>query len=481
MLKRLLAFLVLIVPAPVRAQVACAATFDSLVARIEQNYAGYQLEVTGARPTQYRAMVASLRRAAGRADVSHCYQTLAELTAWFDDPHLFVYQSARLDSSETRRRMAAVGHLPVNEAVLRADLARRGKQLDPIEGIWYDRGLRVAIVPAPDKGPRHFLAVVLTSDTLTWAPGDIRARLARTSAGHYDVELSERNYALRHLRGTLHRRVLLRLSPGIWGKEFPLLPADSGSLDPGDAHRATWQARAESNVLSIPSHDPTYLPALQAIGVAHDRDLRDTRFLIIDLRGNEGGSSWMTLPLVPYLASVPRRSSPYDTGTAVMLSSPLQIAYAKRGFGSDTSAFVRSLVRRLEAAPGALVPLTEPGRDRSPEAIDSVIQGPRRVAVLIDRGTVSASEVLVLAALRSTRAIVIGEPTAGALDYQSVNVVRLSPSEDRWFLGYPTVTRHAGLPVGGMRGKGIAPDVVVKWDEVADPMAVVEEILRKRP
>jgi C-terminal processing protease CtpA/Prc len=102
-----------------------------------------------------------------------------------------------------------------------------------------------------------------------------------------------------------------------------------------------------------------------------------------------------------------------------------------------------------------------------------------RVAVLIDGGTVSASEVLVLKALQSRRAVVIGEPTAGALDYQSVYILRLSPEEGRWFLGYPTITRHAGLPAGGMRGKGIQPDVMLRWSEVADEYAEVERILRR--
>ena len=39
-----------------------------------------------------------------------------------------------------------------------------------------------------------------------------------------------------------------------------------------------------------------------------------------------------------------------------MLSSDDQIAYARRAFGSDTTAFVRGLVERLRAGPGELVP-----------------------------------------------------------------------------------------------------------------------------
>lgn len=108
-----------------------------------------------------------------------------------------------------------------------------------------------------------------------------------------------------------------------------------------------------------------------------------------------------------------------------------------------------------------------------------MIAGPRRVGVLTDRGTVSAAEVLVIRALQSERARVFGQPTAGALDYQSISIVRLSPAERRWYLGYPTITARASLPSGGMRGKGIAPDVVVDWSTIADPIAYVDRLLRR--
>ena len=89
---------------------------------------------------------------------------------------------------------------------------------------------------------------------------------------------------------------------------------------------------------------------------------------------------------------------------------------------------------------------------------DSVLAGNWRVAVLVDGGTVSAAEVLVLHALRSTRAVVIGEPTAGALDYQSVQILSLGTGDTRW-------------------GLGIAPQIAVSWDAIPDPIAAVEQRL----
>ena len=232
-------------------------------------------------------------------------------------------------------------------------------------------------------------------------------------------------------------------------------------------------------MFSIPSHDPTYKKLLDSIVVANKDLLSHADRMIIDLRGNEGGSSYMSEYLEPFLSTKEEQPNPFPDDRAMMLSSVDQIAYAGQAFGSDTSAFVRTLFARLRAAPGRLVPLNDPSAPPKPtDPRDWVVtSGPRAVGVLTDGGTVSAGEVLVLYALRSKRATVFGAPTAGALDYQSINIVRLSPSEPRWLIGYPTITRSADLPAGGMRGRGIQPQVRLDLDHIQDPVGAVDAYL----
>jgi C-terminal processing protease CtpA/Prc len=201
--------------------------------------------------------------------------------------------------------------------------------------------------------------------------------------------------------------------------------------------------------------------------------------MIIDLRGNEGGGSGMTELLEPFITLKEDRPNPFPTDGALMLSSDDQIAYARRSFGPETTAFVRSLVDRMKAHPGELVPLDDPAAPPRPkDSRDWVVaSGPRAVGVIVDHGTVSASEVLVLTALRSPRATVFGEHTAGALDYQSATIVSLSPREKRWYLGYGAITRRADLPRNGMRGRGIPPQVPLDLRHFADPVAFVDRAL----
>ena len=466
-------------PAPAQQPPSCASTLSAFRSSIESNYAGMRLEVTGPRRAGFEGFYQRLADDASRADADECYFVLNRLTGWFEDPHLFVFQSTRIDSAEAARRAASIRVLPTDVDRLLARRGARGRGArdstrDPIEGVWYDRdGLRVLVVPDSVRG--HFLGVLLTSDTTAWPVGAVRATIARIPDGRYAIELYERNFARRHLFGVIHKEAILRLSPGIWAKELP--PGTvRGLIDSVVPHQPTLVRRGNTVIVSMVSHDPTYRRVLDSLVAANDSVLRFADKFIVDLRGNEGGAAFTSNSLRPYIESRRQQATPYDGDTAVMLSSPAQIEYARRGFGSDTSAFVRELIARLRANPGALVPLpTSAANDTPLEEI-----GPAKVAVITDGGTVSAAEVLVLRALRSTRAVVVGEPTRGALDYQSVNIVRVSPGENRWFLGYPTITASAHLPRGGMRGTGIRPDVGIPVDGLWDAIRRAEQLLDAR-
>ena len=212
--------------------------------------------------------------------------------------------------------------------------------------------------------------------------------------------------------------------PGIWGKEFPVSAADSGTLDPVDPHRPTVYRKNGTLVFAIPSHDG-FKSAIDSMVLAHRDEMSRADRLIIDLRGNEGGGSLMTNNLEPFIRLKEERPNPYPTDRPLMLSSDDQIAYARRAFGAETTAFVRGLVARMRAHPGELVPVNDPAAPPAqPDPRDWVVStGPRAVGVLIDRGTVSASEVLVL--------VRVAQPTRDRLRRAHRGRARLPEREHR--------------------------------------------------
>ena len=465
----LLAVAAMLTPDPSRAY--CLETLTGLRSAVEENYAGYRLEVVGDRAKEYERHLDDLLVQAAFAEGDACRGLLMLYLAWFDDPHLFLFQSVSVDSTRAAKRARSLRMEAVTESEVLASVANGGER-DPIEGLWYDVGIRMAVVPDTTSASSTYIAVVTRSDSQTLPVGAVRAVFVPLGSGRYAVRLLHETLAETLVVARLHTNGILTLAPAMWGRATATGAAPG--LDPSDVRRPTLRPVDGALVVALPSHDPTYRPALDSLIERFAEELEESERLVIDLRANQGGSSWMSDPLLPYLVDG-GTPAPYDGREPVMLSSPAQIRYARRAFGSDTTAFVRRLVRSLEESPGELVPLyadtAPPPADPAPEPI----HGPERVAVLIDEGTVSASEVLVLKARRSARAVVMGANTAGALDYQSTQVVRIQPGEDRWYLGYPTITAHADLPADGMRGVGIPPHVPVDWTTVEDG---VREALR---
>ncbi len=466
----------------------CTRDLAALDAKIRADYAGFLLEIRGRRLTAYQQHLAALRGRAAHTAGDSCYFIYRDLVTFFDDPHLFIWQNPAIDSTGAARNRAAVQRLPLSEVDAHRYFDAHRGALDPIEGIWFDEGLRVAILTPAGATPGHFVAVVLQADTAGWEPGMVRAEFTRTARG-YDGVLSARNFATRFVAPELYRHVLLRLAPGIWGKAYPVAPADTGLVDGFDPHRAVYAVRDGTPVLAIPSHDPRYQPWLDSLLAAHHDELMRARELVIDLRGNEGGSSGMTNALLPFVVSdrqrppfFPTRANQPDQGKGMMLSSSDQLRYAVAMVGADsTDPSAQRFLARMRANPGRLVQFADtldPPSRPAPPAKPSV--GPRHVGILVDHGTVSAAETFLVEAMRSTRVTVFGEPTEGALDYETVSIVRFQAGGRLHFgLGYPTITSQPDLPRNGIRGKGIPPQVRLDLRHDADPIGRVVERLRE--
>lgn len=173
--------------------------------------------------------------------------------------------------------------------------------------------------------------------------------------------------------------------------------------------------------------------------------------LLVDLRGNRGGSDDAYQPLLELL---------YDHEGAednmAYRVSELSIAHVREFSGS--SARGRELIQRMEHMPAGefLVPANETYSIR----FDSVSPLPRRAALIIDGRVASSGEQLVLEVRASSdRTTVYGrDNTLGCLDYSNCEILYFPQDSARWMI--VPVTRSCRIPAGrGIDAEGIAPDV----------------------
>jgi hypothetical protein len=222
----------------------------------------------------------------------------------------------------------------------------------------------------------------------------------------------------------------------------------------------------QASILTIPSFAPEHLEALTNLLAAHGAEIRGRDLLIIDVRGNEGGSSLLGRLLAPYYASAamePPTPLPYP----IALASPRITSYFRAirdgAPAGDERALYDDFVRRMEAAPGALAPFFEDrafaAQIMAPQAPPQIFETPAHVAIIVDRYSVSAAEAFVLEARGSARVTIFGENTGGSIDYQNVAMFRLGEGLTQHLLGMPTSAAFDEAPTRGFNAAGVPVDV----------------------
>ncbi|HET6362867.1 MAG TPA: hypothetical protein VFH11_12545, partial [Gemmatimonadota bacterium] len=179
---------------------SCADLFDALVARVEENYPGYLLEVRGtSRESAYLRFKSDVRRTIEGADPGlECLAALQGYVAWFQEGHLFVGGRPPVETAADSARLRdGAPRVERDEADVLRYLESQVDALDPVEGIWADAsGLRVAIVREnQDGGDDRFVAFVLSSQSDHWKPGEVKAELTALPDGSYDVVLYDDAHA----------------------------------------------------------------------------------------------------------------------------------------------------------------------------------------------------------------------------------------------------------------------------------------------
>jgi hypothetical protein len=186
----------------------------------------------------------------------------------------------------------------------------------------------------------------------------------------------------------------------------------------------------------------------------HRGELTSAERLIIDLRGNGGGSDAAFAHLVDFVYS-----GPYQTfGSDVLATEDNAAAWERLipelppSIRATWVPLIENTVARMRAAPGRFVSLD----DNRTVSQGRVLTRPAQVDLFYDRRCASSCEEFVLAARQSAKVTTFGTHSAGVIDYGNVRSTVL-PTRRR-SLFWPT-SRSRRLPEQPIDGAGIPPEV----------------------
>jgi hypothetical protein len=453
-----LAFLLLFVNISSAQNCHCQDEFLFLKAFMEKNYVGFGDKVGPDTRPRYDSLSAVVsRRAAAEMKPVYCLGLMKEWLGFFRDGHNYIDISpGKLfspDSAEVIRLSPRA-------------LAILGERRKGIEGVYHtaDSTYRIALLKSKTKD-RDYAGVILSSRAPTWKRGQVKLELKQIDATHF--------LASAYLRD--HRPDAENFT--FDGESF----SGGGWIRDGVPARKTvqqqWpavQARRISDktfYIGVGSFDESNTVAVDSLFHANDSILRTTPNLILDLRGNRGGSDFVYDPITPWIYSGPVSVQ----GVAVLATEDNVKGWMalldEKDIPEPSKQYLRRVISQMQGQAGQLVDIAGDGTVTLPE----VRPFPQKVVILVNGDCASSAEQFILEAMQSRKVTLMGQPTAGVLDYANVRVAAFPCLP--FALNYAT-TRSRRVDMGkGIDNVGIKPDIVLTIDK--DWVAEAREFLEK--
>jgi len=210
-------------------------------------------------------------------------------------------------------------------------------------------------------------------------------------------------------------------------------------------------------LLTVPSFDTVFKDKVAKLVKDHRSDILKHPNLIIDVRGNGGGSDYVYSPLLPFIrANQVRQFGVEFLATPENAKSTDTTAKKAAATCPECAASIATMAKRLQDAPSGTFISAGPDENYDPR---DVTRNPQRVAILIDRRCGSSCEQFALDARRHFKVKLFGRPTFGSVDYSNLRPTDL-PSGKRQI--WRATSRSRRLPELPIDGIGVQPDQLLK-------------------
>jgi hypothetical protein len=451
----------------------CDSNFQWLKSYMERNYPGFKTKVNGMTMVEYnihsQKYEAFIKQSAKPA---YCEYYLQKWLEFFKDGHISIRfnKGEREYTPKDESDTVWINQLSQSAETLKIDSVSfvkgfQKKNSDNLEGIYlstYDSTYTIAIMENKNAF-RDYAGVMLHSKTKLWHKGQVKIELKQTSDSTYDVIQYMRNHDISISKNEFKVLKNGTVQAPNWHR---ILPPSINELinkkqktDEGDKYNTFYKNLDENtSYLRIYSFDDSYSHEIDSVVKANMNSIKNHKYMILDLRNNGGGSDYSYTPLVPVVYSNPVKEIGVD-----MYSTPDNIRAVERllkdnpGMSSHVVAQLDSAIAVMKAHPNQYISTDEDDTI----ILDSIMPYPKKVAILINRYCGSTTEQFLLYAKECNKVVLMGENTAGVLDYANVR-----PADFPCYgtLYYPVSLSRRVAMHKGIDGMGIPPEIHLAQD-----------------
>ncbi len=390
----------------------CKTDLEFTIKRLEINLPSYKKDVNPQTISRYndlkRKLISESEKTKSKAT---CYKLLNKYVEFFTDNHTTIYWGNK-KNVEPRE----------NIKIRKKDTV--DYKIDEIKGIYFSEKNQIAIIPNK-KIYRDYYAVVLKSENKNLKFGDVIFDLRKNSDDTYTAILNNSDSTISYKpRYTFKDGIL----GDIWFKKN-IKNRQNFSLK---ATKEIDYKKLNDSIyyLRIPTFSANQRYILEPTYKKIDSIVSQTKYLIIDVRNNGGGSDINVMPLVKYFYDKPIKLDNYQVYVTKdnIKSWENWLTYIKKDNKNFSNDFYDYIQKRIDSMKNSKNDtFLNQGSENQTYIINSaeIPKFPEKVAIITNKYCASSCESLLIYALSSDKAKIYGENSGGYLAYGEVRNVEV--------------------------------------------------------
>jgi len=428
----------------------CSQEFNDVKNKIEKNYAGFKDKVNAkTEATYHKRTQVALEQSQSITSPAQCVYLINEWLAFFKDGHIQIGRnriSKEIEEAKLKERIQAIEHLNLSNEEL-----TNLKNTKGITGIYWneDSTSRIAVIKNKTRF-RDYAGVVVSSKPGKWLPGQVVLELKR------DKDMLK---GIMYDRYYIPTNVSLQIKGDALGSFKREGSKQSSTELISDAAVASKILSTKTLYIKISTFNQSNAKNIDSLFKANRSNLSKMPYLILDLRNNGGGADFSYKPITPYLYTNTFR----EIGADVLSTDDNIAGWAAiattNGLPPDQKVFISDVIEKMKQSKGKLISFS----DDHNVSLDSVKPYPQKVIILINKNCGSTTEEFLLLAKQSSKVTLMGEHTAGVLDYSNVRGADFSCMP---YMLYWATSRSRRIDEGiAIDNIGIMPDKVLKHEQ----------------
>lgn len=404
----------------------CDSTFQIVKYHVETNYAGWFDKTKQFDKTQFDELTNRIAFNTKSIFIdSLCYKEIKNYVDYFRDGHLHLNIRKPKNQLAVHKQSITIDKIKIAESEI-LNYLKTAKLPDQVEGVWENETYRLGIVKSKTNS-NLFNGIIINSKNENWAAGEVKLTIEKSKNKNYTLkfitgdksELIENKAIL--FKNILDAKDLLlsRVYPEVRDK----ISLDNYSLETDPTNPKLSFPKKDVAVWTFPNFYAQNAEVVKILLEKNKAKLDTTKNWIIDLRGNEGGDVRVGNMLLPFLYTKPI--------TWYSEFSRLTEDNFNYWYNTYVKEYYESLSKEKKQEYDSVFAITKThfgqfGHWNNENNIADTItfdnkkMYPEKVVLLIDRNTFSSGELYTILARQSDKVIVMGEKSAGSIDYGNV-------------------------------------------------------------